>query len=148
MSVTTIVSFRDLEVWQAAMDLAVTAHGLATALPPLHRFELGSQIRRAANSVPSNIAEGHGNKGTRVYLQHVRIAIGSLAELDTLVELMLRLALTSESQIGPVRTHVARTGQLLHGLQRALRRRVAAATASVLSTVISAAIGAWWIGVL
>lgn len=44
MSVTTIVSLRDLEAWQAAMDLAVTAHGLAAALPPVHRFELGSQM--------------------------------------------------------------------------------------------------------
>ena len=148
MSVTTIVSFRDLEAWQAAMDLAVTAHGLAAALPPVHRFELGSQMRRAANSVPSNIAEGHGNTSTRVYLHHVRIAIGSLAELDTLVELMLRLALTSESQIEPIRSQFARTRQLLRGLQRALRRRVAGATVSVLSIVIIAATGAWAIGVL
>jgi four helix bundle protein len=78
---SSVVSFRDLDVWQAAMDLAVAAHGLADQLPSVQRFELSSQLRRAATSVPSNIAEGHGRKHDPVFLHHVMIALGSLAEL-------------------------------------------------------------------
>ena len=69
--------FRDLEAWQAAMDLAVAAHKLAASLPAAERFELGSQLRRSATSVPSNIAEGHAQRGDRVLLHHIRIALGS-----------------------------------------------------------------------
>ena len=147
MSAASVVCFRDLETWQAAMDLAVTAHGLASHLPPLHRFELGSQLRRAANSVPSNVAEGHGNGGTRVYLRHVRIALGSLAELGTLLELMLRLKLTDKDHMQTAQSQMDRTGQLLHGLQRALKRRVARMTVSIGSSLsVVLVTGAWWLG--
>ena len=89
--------FRDLQAWQSAMDLAVAAYGLAGQLPPTHRFELGSQIRRSASSIPSNIAEGHSQRGDRVFLRHVRIALGSLAELDTQVEIAIRSKLVDDS---------------------------------------------------
>jgi four helix bundle protein len=123
MSQQTILSFRDLEVWQAAMDLAVTAFGIAGRLPSTQRFELASQIRRSATSVPSNVAEGHAHRGNRTYLRHVRIALGSLAELETQFELALRLEFIEAPGLGVAVGQVARTGQLLHGLERALKRR-------------------------
>ena len=112
--------FRDLEVWQAAMDLAVMAHQLAAQLPPLHRFELGAQMRRSATSIPSNIAEGHAQRGDRVFLRHIRIALGSLAELDTQFELAVRQSLLRPQEAERLSMHLARTGQLLNGLKRSL----------------------------
>ncbi len=96
MSSEKIVSFRDLDTWKAAMDLAVAAHDAASRLPATQRFELGSQIRRSATSVPSNVAEGHAHRGNRTFLRHVRIALGSLAELDTQVELSRRQSLLTD----------------------------------------------------
>jgi four helix bundle protein len=149
MGVTAVVSFRDLEVWQAALELAVTAHELTRPLPAAYRFELGSQMRRAATSVPSNVAEGHANRSTRVFLRHVRIAIGSLAEVDTLLEVLIRVALTSDYNVETARSQIVRTRQLLHGLERALRRRVNRTAASIGTTLsLLLATGAWWLGAL
>src|SRR5262245_50743059 len=91
MSEQLIRSFRDLDAWHAAMHLAVTVYSLAATLPRDVRFELGSQLRKAACSVPSNVAEGHAHRGNRTFLRHVRIALGSLGELDTQIELAVRL---------------------------------------------------------
>jgi four helix bundle protein len=112
--------FRDLDAWQAAMELAVAAHAAADALPPTERFELGSQVRRAAVSIPSNIAEGHAQRGDRVFLRHVKIALGSLAELDTAIEIAFRRRLITKDALRSLLPMIARTGQLLHGLRRTL----------------------------
>ena len=119
-----IRSFRDLELWQAAMDLTVSAHEVARLLPPEHRFGLASQIRRAATSVPSNIAEGHAQNGTKVFLRHVRIAMGSLAELDTQLEVAIRLGLLATSKTASLTAQMTRTWQLLHGMRRALTSQI------------------------
>ena len=124
--------FRDLEAWQSAMDLAVSAHSLAGQLPPTHRFELASQMRRCATSIPSNIAEGHSQRGDRVFLRHVRIALGSLAELETQVEIAIRAKLLEESAARSLRIELARTGKLLHGLRRTLKASTALTTIKVL----------------
>ena len=75
-----IVSFRDLDAWKAAMDLVMAAYDVAHQLPTTERFELAAQIRRAAVSIPSNIAEGQATGPGGRYRHHVRIALGSLAE--------------------------------------------------------------------
>ena len=139
-----IVSFRDLDTWQAAMDLAVAAHEAASRLPATQRFELGSQIRRSATSVPSNVAEGHAHRGNRTFLRHVRIALGSLAELDTQLELSRRQSLLTDLEVAPLIDAIARTGKLLHGLERALKRRfyqgLATTTGVMITTVWLASI--------
>jgi four helix bundle protein len=144
MSSAKIVSFRDLDAWQAAMDLAVIAHEVAAQLPTEQRFELGSQIRRAATSVPSNVAEGHAHRSDRSYLRHVRIALGSLFELDTQLELACRQGLIGTEDLQSPRAAIARTGQVLHGLQRALRRRfygsVVTATSLVMGIMVAAVV--------
>jgi four helix bundle protein len=129
MSDSQIRSFRDLKAWQVAMDLAVEVHRHATALPATHRYEIGSQLRKAATSVPSNIAEGHAHRGERTYLRHVPIALGSLAEVETQVELAVRLKLFDGGELTQLTELIARSGQLLHGLERSLKRRVAGAIA-------------------
>jgi len=117
-----IRQFRDLDVWQAGMDLAVLTYGLTAKLPPDERFGLSSQMRRAAISIPTNVAEGHAFRTRpRAYRRYVRIALGSFAELETQVELTMRLQMLSEESLKPMQHQLKRTGQLLHGLLRALR---------------------------
>ena len=137
--------FRDLEAWQSAMDLAVSAHSLAGQLPPTHRFELASQMRRSATSIPSNIAEGHAQRGDRVFLRHVRIALGSLAELETQVEIAIRTKLLDESAARSLRIEVARTGKLLHGLRRTLRASTALSAVRII-VLFATASGLAWLG--
>src|SRR4051794_26869316 len=95
----TITSFRDLRVWQAGMTLVERVYQCTARFPSSEVFGLSAQMQRAAVSVPSNIAEGHTRAYTREYLHHVAIALGSLAELQTQIELALRLGFV-EPQLG------------------------------------------------
>jgi four helix bundle protein len=136
MSNKPIRSFRDLDVWQVAMDLVTSVYRVANRLPASERFELSAQIRRAAVSVPSNVAEGHAlRKSRKSYLRHVRIALGSLAELDTDIELAVRLGLINPADVTTLVDDIRRTGQLLHGLARSLRRPWQATTAVLALTL-------------
>jgi four helix bundle protein len=118
-----ILSFRDLDAWQSAMSLAVAVYAVVKRLPADERFELSAQIRRAAVSVPSNIAEGYGHRDSpKTYAKHVRVALGSLAELETDAELIVRLRLLPPENLEELNPQLTRTGQLLYGLLRALRR--------------------------
>ena len=103
------------------MDLVLTTYTLVTKLPSAERFELGAQLRRAPISIPSNIAEGHAGGARQRYLNHVRIAVGSLAELDTQLEIARRLDFLSADDVFVTEQQIARTGQLLHGLARSLQ---------------------------
>ena len=107
------------------MDLAVAIYGVSDLLPATERFGLASQLRRAAASIPANLAEGHG-RTTRAFANHVSIAVGSQAELDTLLELATRLKLVPPEALSPVAPLLAETGRMLHGLAQALRHRTGA----------------------
>jgi four helix bundle protein len=121
-----ILSFRDLDVWNAAMDLVVLVYRLCTRLPRTEQFGLISQMQRASVSIPSNIAEGHANGPGKRYRWHVRTALGSIAELDTQIEVVRRLQYLSPTDTKGAEQQLIRTRQLLHGLNRSLRRRQAA----------------------
>ncbi len=95
---STIKSYRDLLVWQKAMDLTVLVYGLTEGFPRGEEFGLKSQIRRSASSIPANIAEGHGRDHLGDYLHHLSIAKGSLAELETHVLLSIRLGYLTDQQ--------------------------------------------------
>ena len=86
-----IHSFRDLRVWQLAMEVVELVYRLSRSFPRSEVYGLSSQIQRAAVSVPSNIAEGHTREHTKEYLQHLSIAQASLAELETQLEIAIRL---------------------------------------------------------
>jgi carbamoyl-phosphate synthase large subunit len=116
--------FRDLEVWQSAMLVARVAHTIALKFPSTQTFALGAQVRRSATSIPSNVAEGHAHRGVRNYLRHIRIALGSFAELDTQLELALQLELIDRTDLDGIASELVRCGQLLHGVERPLARRV------------------------
>jgi four helix bundle protein len=115
--------FRDLRVWQQGMDLVESVYRATTAFPGDERYALVNQIRRAATSIPANIAEGHTRESTREYLQHLSIAQASLAELETELEIAKRLHYISADQLGPFLKTIASLGRQLYALRNALRER-------------------------
>ena len=116
-----IRTFRDLDVWTLAMDVVVEAYVSAGKLPRSEEYGLSSQIRRSAVSVPSNIAEGHTRRG-RAYRHHARVALGSTAELDTQIELAIRLGFLSVSDVATLVQMNTRVAQMLYRLSESLRR--------------------------
>lgn len=136
-----VKSFRDLLVWQKAMNLADAIYTLTASFPRTEMFGLTSQIRRAAVSIPANIAEGRAVGGGR-FLHHIRIALGSEAELETEIELSVRLKYLTTDQAKRILESAAEVARMLHGLHSALaarraRMRVAAATATLLAIYAS-----------
>ena len=118
-----IKSYEDLIVWQKAMDLVVATYRASLRLPPIERFELRSQIRRSADSIPANIAEGHGRSTTGDYVRHLLIARGSLMELETQLSIALRLGFLPPDDVKPLRDGSQEVGRMIGGLIRALQRR-------------------------
>ena len=91
-------SYRDLEVWQKSMDLAVEIYELSKQLPSTENYALADQMRRAVVSIPSNIAEGHGRGTEREFQRFLAIANGSCAELQTQLLLSERIGYLSHEQ--------------------------------------------------
>lgn len=89
-------SFKDLEVWKRAIDLVEDVYSLTAKFPANEQFGLVSQMRRAAVSIPSNIAEGQGRKNPKEFIQFLYIAKGSLAEIETQLIICERLGLISD----------------------------------------------------
>lgn len=117
----TTRSYRDLEVWQLAMEIVEVCYRITAALPVEERYGLKSQIRRAAVSIAANVAEGRTRQIKKPYRNHVSIALGSQAELETLLEIAVRLRfLPAASVVGPTE-QLSRVGRMLHGLHRSLR---------------------------
>jgi four helix bundle protein len=119
----TFKSYRDLEVWQKAMDLAKRIYRITEKFPSAERFGLTNQLRRASVSLPSNLAEGHARSGAGEFSRFISIAMGSLAELETQVMLSKELgyldAAVSESLLGDMDV----IGKMLRGLAKSINRR-------------------------
>lgn len=118
-----IKSYRDLEVWQVGMKLAELCYEQTAHFPARETYGLASQIRRAAVSVVSNIAEGHGRRTLQAYLNHLSIALGSQAELETQIELSRRLKFLSEGPTNDILEKAGQVGRMLHALIRSLEVR-------------------------
>src|SRR5258705_11947957 len=114
-------SFRDLEVWQEAMQLVEEVYRLSRRFPPDERFGLTSQIRRAAVSIPSNIGEGGRRKRRKADLYHLDIALGSQGEVDVQLEIARRLAYINDVDHQQVAARVDRIGRMLNGLIESLQ---------------------------
>lgn len=106
------------------MDMTVSCYRLMRKLPNQERFGLISQVHRAAASVPANIADGHDRRQTRAFLNHLAIARGSLAELETHLLLAQRLEYLNTADLEPVVAQIHEVGKMLHGLQRSLQHRL------------------------
>jgi four helix bundle protein len=115
--------YGELIAWQKAMELVETVYTLTRTFPDDERFGLTSQLRRAAVSVPSNIAEGHGRTSTNEYLHHLSIARGSLCEVETQLLIGERLGYLDRHQRETVLSLAGEIGRLIHGLIKALSGR-------------------------
>jgi four helix bundle protein len=120
---TSTGNFKDLIVWQRAMEVAELVYGLTSKLPPDERFGLVSQMRRAAVSIPSNIAEGHARHTTGEFVQFISHAEGSVAELETQLLLAVNLGLTPTEQAQPVFSLLDEVRRMLNALRRSLVTR-------------------------
>ena len=118
-------TYRELDAWQVAMELVLATYHVARLLPKHETYGLGSQLRRASVSIPANIAEGYGRLHRGDYLRHLSIALGSLRELETLLEIVVRLEYEAARELGPATGLANRAGQLLHKLASSLQPRTA-----------------------
>lgn len=116
-----IQSYRDLLVWQKAMDLVVECYKFAGNLPNNETYGLISQVQRSAVSIPANIAEGQGRDHLGDYLRHLSIANGSLKELETHLPLVGRLGYRPQEDAEPILAQCTEVGKMLSGLSKSLR---------------------------
>ena len=117
-----INSFRDLAVWQKAMTLVERCHRASERFPRDERFGLTTQVRRAAVSIPSNIAEGFCRRGRASYVNHLSIALGSEAELETQIEIARRLGYLLPADADVMIDDLQEVGRMLNGLITSLER--------------------------
>ena len=120
----TASHFRELEVWQLAMQLARAVYGLTAAFPREERYGLTAQLQRAAVSIPSNIAEGNARSSLRDYARFVSMALGSTAEVQTQLLLSRDLDLGTEADSAAALELCDRVGQMLSRLHQALCRKL------------------------
>ena len=115
-----IKSFKELTVWQEAMNLVEMVYKQTINLPKTEMYGLTSQIRRAAVSIPANIAEGHGRKSRNEYLQFLSIANGSIMELETHILIIERLKLITSEVSEQLQNQLKSVRRLLYALRKAL----------------------------
>jgi four helix bundle protein len=118
-----ILSFRDLAAWQRSMDLVEEVYRVTATFPREERFGLVSQLRQAAVSIPTNIAEGRGRLGVGEYYHFVGVARGSNNEVDSLLEISERLDFVPARRLECSRALLDETGRRLTNLARSLARR-------------------------
>lgn len=111
-------NFRELEVWQVAKRLSVSIYRISRCLPYSERATLGDQMRRASVSVASNIAEGSGRWTDKQCVHYLRIARGSLQELQTQLEIAEELSMLQSSEVAELAKMADQTSRLLAGLIR------------------------------
>lgn len=121
---TEIKSHRDLIVWQRAMESVTEIYEATSGFPTTEKYGLTSQLRRAAVSIPSNIAEGYGRGTSQDYLRFLRVARGSLFEVDTQLMIALRMGYLDRGVHQQVENKLAETGRVLAGLIKSIESRI------------------------
>ena len=119
-----IASYRDLNVWKEGIALTLSVYKLTAQFPDTERFGLVSQMRRCAVSVPSNIAEGHARLSTREYIRYVSVALGSLAELETQLQLGSELGYARCEVVEGLLANSDRLGKQLRSLTKTLKNKI------------------------
>lgn len=118
-----VKSYQELQVWQKAMALVEAVYRATRMFPRNEQFGLTSQVRRAAISVPSNIAEGQGRSTSQAFLNHLSIAYGSLQEMETQLMLAHRLGYLDQLIQDQLLENTSEIARMLNGLQRSLTAR-------------------------
>jgi len=115
---------KDYLVWHKSMDLVVMIYKLFDGMPSCEKYALIDQMRRAAISVPSNIAEGHGRNSNKDFLKFLYIARGSLCELQTQLELCERLSYFTEEQLKDVMNSTIEVSKMLNSLMKKVGEKI------------------------
>jgi four helix bundle protein len=123
-----VAGFRELEVWQYGMRLVERCYAATSRFPSRETYGLSSQIRRAAVSIPSNVAEGYCRRSTRAYANHVTIALGSHGELETCLELSGRLGFIDTVTLQDLENCCRSVGKMLTRLHQTLVRNLNSVT--------------------
>ena len=120
-----LTTYRDLKVWKRSLLLVSDVYRVTRTLPPDERFGLTAQMRRAAVSVPCNIAEGYGRTTRGEYLNFLSIARGSLFEVEALCDVCQSLSLLACKDLKAIEDHLVQMRRMLRGLMAALRQKKA-----------------------
>lgn len=115
-----VQNYRELIAWQKAMDLVARIYQITESFPKTETFGLTNQMRRAAVSIPSNIAEGQGRSTTKDFMHFLHIARGSLQELETQVTIAQRLGFITEAAQMELTTNICEIVRILSGLLKSL----------------------------
>lgn len=114
-------NYKELKVWQKAMDLTVEVYKLVKLLPKEETYALSDQMRRAVVSIPSNIAEAQGRNSDKEFIQFLSIARGSLWELETQIEICLRIGYIDQSLTTNIYNLMAEISKMLNALSNSLK---------------------------
>lgn len=114
--------FRQLRVWQQAMDIVVDVYAIIRTLPVEERFSLCDQMRRSAISIPSNIAEGQSRNSSKEFIHFLSISRGSIAELQTQLILCDRLGYIEESVVSGLLFRLKDNDKMIRGLMKAISK--------------------------
>lgn len=119
-----VESFRDLIVWQRSRLLVKAIYQLTKHFPADEKFGLTMQLRRAAISIPSNIAEGFTRHGTKDYISFISVALGSAAEVETQLTLAEDLEYVTQHKVHPVLREVDELQKMLHKMRKSLQAKL------------------------
>jgi four helix bundle protein len=119
---TSIRSYKDLDVWRVAMDLAVACYATTAGFPRDEIYGMTGQIRRASASIAANIAEGYGRETTGSFVQFLRIAQGSVKEPETHLLLAERVRISTEQELAPLLSQCERVSKMLRNFIRSLEK--------------------------
>lgn len=114
---------KDLEVWKEAVELSVACYEVTKKFPQGEQFAVASQMRRAAISVASNIAEGAARASSKEFIRFLYVALGSASELDTQIEIAERIGLGNLSDLEKLQSQANTVSRMLRGLVRSVRNR-------------------------
>ncbi len=115
-------SFKELKVWQKAMDLVTDIYAITTIFPQHEQFGITSQIRRSSISIPSNIAEGFGRNSNNEFVRFLRIAIGSLFELQTQLEISKNLKFISTEEFNKMLLESTEIEKMIKALIKSINK--------------------------
>jgi four helix bundle protein len=119
-----VLHYKDLKIWQRGMGLTKMVYRLSKTFPPDERYGLALQMRRAAVSIPSNIAEGQARRGTKEFVHFLALASGSLAELETQLLLSLDLGYAQRTEAASAGTEIGEIQKMIAAIQRKLAVRL------------------------
>lgn len=120
----SVTSYKHLEVWKKSRALVVRVYDVTSSFPKEEMYGLTTQLRRAAISIPSNIAEGNARRSTRDYIRFLNIAYGSIAEVETQLYIAMDLHYATQSQLQPLFNDYSELARMLNGLVTRLESKL------------------------